>query len=454
MSAELSSIPVVPRPRSRVPAIIAWIVILGVVGLIVYLNSRSGAVSVAMQNLMNEQRARAFGMIVVQLKSLQTDAATSSLVRDQVAPLIRQLEEDASIPEDQIRIAILEAEALGSNPALVRLEGITGVGTGTELFKDIRSIDRVYRYGPDSIQGDEREGLIQRYGFLGRVALAYNVPADQEPRKTLQSEAFLFTLRLSIVGVGFGLLMALSLAGFIAACIWFFKGKIRTAYVRKHSPGGPFIEGFALYLAFFIALSFVLRFLRPVSLQWTWLALLILPVIWIWVVLRGATREERRQAFGWYLGRGFFREVAAGLAGYVSGLVVVAVGVLVTLVLVRFSGSRPSSPILQELSGGPWRLLGLYALACVFAPFMEETMFRGILFHHLRGRWNWLASAVVVSVIFAALHPQGWAAVPVLGSIAMVLAALREWRGSLIAPMAAHAFNNFLAVTLALLFLR
>jgi membrane protease YdiL (CAAX protease family) len=100
------------------------------------------------------------------------------------------------------------------------------------------------------------------------------------------------------------------------------------------------------------------------------------------------------------------------------------------------------------------RLMGLYALSCVFAPFMEETMFRGLLFHHLRRRWSWAVSAVLVSAIFALLHPQGWVAVPALGAIAMVLAALREWRGSLVAPMAAHAFSNFLVLTLALLFLR
>ena len=81
-------------------------------------------------------------------------------------------------------------------------------------------------------------------------------------------------------------------------------------------------------------------------------------------------------------------------------------------------------------------------------------MFRGLLFHHLRRRWSWALSAVLVSAIFALLHPQGWVAVPALGAIAMVLAALREWRGSLIAPMAAHAFSNFLVLTLALLFLK
>jgi membrane protease YdiL (CAAX protease family) len=51
-----------------------------------------------------------------------------------------------------------------------------------------------------------------------------------------------------------------------------------------------------------------------------------------------------------------------------------------------------------------------------------------------------------VSVIFAAIHPQGWVAIPVLGGIAMMLAGLREWRGSLIASMTAHAINNGVAV--------
>jgi membrane protease YdiL (CAAX protease family) len=81
-------------------------------------------------------------------------------------------------------------------------------------------------------------------------------------------------------------------------------------------------------------------------------------------------------------------------------------------------------------------------------------MFRGALFHYLRGRWSWAASAVVVSFVFAVIHPQGWIAVPALGAIALALAALREWRGSIIASMVAHAFNNFLAVSFALLLLR
>jgi membrane protease YdiL (CAAX protease family) len=41
----------------------------------------------------------------------------------------------------------------------------------------------------------------------------------------------------------------------------------------------------------------------------------------------------------------------------------------------------------------------------------------------------------------------------VLGSIGAVLSAVREWRGSLVGPMVAHALNNATALTIALLLL-
>src|SRR4029450_3657123 len=111
-----------------------------------------------------------------------------------------------------------------------------------------------------------------------------------------------------------------------------------------------------------------------------------------------------------------FREMAAGLGGYLAGMGVIVCGVLVTAILASYNHVRAASPIVQALHGGPWRLVGLYALACVFAPVMEETMFRGALFHHLRQRWGWAPSAIIVSTIFAMLHPQGWVAIPALGA--------------------------------------
>jgi membrane protease YdiL (CAAX protease family) len=50
--------------------------------------------------------------------------------------------------------------------------------------------------------------------------------------------------------------------------------------------------------------------------------------------------------------------------------------------------------------------------------------------------------------LFAAIHPQGWAAIPVLASVGFVFAAVREWRASIIAPMVGHALNNATVVTM------
>ena len=397
-----------------------------------------------------------FGMLAVQTMSLQKDSApASALVRQRLSTLIEQLEEDARTAEDRIRIAILTGEALGADAALKKLSSISAGTANDDVRQDIQSVRTIYTDGDATgLSAPASEGLIRRHGYLGRLALAHGVPADQEPRKTLQSEAFWFTLRLTAVGAGLMVVMGVSVAAFVLACVWLVRGRVKKAYSAPASFGGVFLEGFALYLILFVALGIGLRYFGPVSLQWNWLALAILPIVWIWTMLRGSTSVERRQAFGWTRGQGFLREIGAGLGGYLAGLVIIAVGCLVTVLLVRITGAHATSPIVQELGGGPWRLAGLYAMACIFAPFMEETMFRGILFHHLRQRWSWLVTAAIVSLIFAMLHPQGWVAIPALSAIAMVLAALREWRGSLIAPMAAHACNNFLVLTLALLFLR
>ena len=56
---------------------------------------------------------------------------------------------------------------------------------------------------------------------------------------------------------------------------------------------------------------------------------------------------------------------------------------------------------------------------------------------------------MIVALLFAAIHPQGWVGVPVLTGIAMSFAFIREWRGSIVAPVVAHALNNG-AVTLLL----
>jgi membrane protease YdiL (CAAX protease family) len=132
----------------------------------------------------------------------------------------------------------------------------------------------------------------------------------------------------------------------------------------------------------------------------------------------------------------------------------VALGLVFTLILLMVSGNAAVLPMVMETVHRRRVVLQLGLLACVGAPIVEETMFRGALLGHLRTRLGWWVSAPVVSLIFAAIHPQGWVAIPTLGAIAMVLAALREVRGSIIASMTAHALNNGVAVTMMVLLMK
>jgi len=51
-------------------------------------------------------------------------------------------------------------------------------------------------------------------------------------------------------------------------------------------------------------------------------------------------------------------------------------------------------------------------------------------------------------MLFAAVHPQGWTGAPVLAAMALSFALVREWRGSLVAPMLMHGMWNGLVLVL------
>ena len=217
---------------------------------------------------------------------------------------------------------------------------------------------------------------------------------------------------------------------------------------------GPFLEAFAVYLVLYLGLaSLVFRLLDIDRAVAQWVGFLAIPAAVAWPRLRGVPWAAWRRGFGLSANGNVFREVGAGVVAYLAGLPLVAAAALLTAVLIKVGGATPYHPIQDELTagGGAWPLAQIYLLAAVAAPIAEELMFRGALFHHLRTRWSWVVSALTMALAFAAVHPQGWSAVPVLGSIAVVFAALREWRGGIVASVVAHGLHNAMAVTISLL---
>ena len=429
--------------------VLAWIVILSIVGFVVYSNIQRNEKTAGVQ--VNDLRLKIAAQEAIGLKSVQRTFNSPAGALD---PLLRTLDKSASGPSDAFQVAIIAGEIRGAEAALERLNALEANEIPSDLAQDVSAVRRIYVDGVAALDDRSRDELMSRRGFIARVALAFGVDPQTEPRRSLEKSAVQTLIVLGFLAVSLIGLLLVSVGLFITTLVLMKTGKIRRAYVPGPSGNSTFLEIFALYLTLFVMMGLVGRALHVTSLNWNWLALLIIPVAAYWAVHRGVTLDAFRNAVGWHRGRGWFHEAAAGICGYLAGLVVVAVGLFITAALAKWSGGTPQHPITQMLSGDRWHILALYATACVFAPVMEETMFRGALFHHLRSRWRWVFSAPIVAGIFAIIHPQGWVALPVLGAIALVLAALREWRGSLIAPMTAHALNNFVALTVALLVLR
>jgi membrane protease YdiL (CAAX protease family) len=102
-----------------------------------------------------------------------------------------------------------------------------------------------------------------------------------------------------------------------------------------------------------------------------------------------------------------------------------------------------------------WVWLEVFFVASIVAPIVEETMFRGVLYRYLREATSRLRpalsvifSALVVSFLFAVIHPQGFLAVPALMGLALAFTLMREWRDTLLPAAIAHGLNNGVATVL------
>ena len=187
---------------------------------------------------------------------------------------------------------------------------------------------------------------------------------------------------------------------------------------------------------------------------------MFLPLIALALPMRsGKSWNQIRLDIGLHCGAGFFREFFYGVTVYGTAIPIVIVGAVFALLLSLIFPqelAQASHPIQKALADGDTsqRMLLLF-IAAVAAPIVEEIIFRGVLFVHLRDlsrRWgrflSFLFSALGSSLIFAAIHPQGIIFIPILGALAVAFCLAREMRGSLISCMVAHGINNALVVGL------
>lgn len=305
-----------------------------------------------------------------------------------------------------------------------------------------------------SYTGREVDGvrLRQAWGWVGELAATQSLPDTDVRRIAILRPALraaqvgLFGMLAAVVGLVAGLMLS------ALALVRWRAGALRSAE-RPADGDGSCLIVFAVYLWAFAGFSVLVHVLiAEPSLVLTWAFLpLAAVVLWLPVRARRWTWPDLRQALGLHRGQGVFAEVSAGLLGYVAGLPLIALGLLLTGWLTQwFPAEHPVTNELIARATTPGGIVAIFALAAGFAPVVEETMFRGLLFHHLR-RHGISIAVLGSSLIFAAIHPQGIAGIPALTAIAVVFALIRTWRGSLYASMAAHALHNGLLVLVLVL---
>lgn len=333
------------------------------------------------------------------------------------------------------------------------------------------------KYDAPSVKDPERETLLSRLGWYGRLALTPPQALDRVARSAVMIRPLRLVYGVLAVFGGAAVLGLLGTVGLIGFVLGSGSGMLQVG-LRPGTPGsGVYAETFVIWMLGFMA-GLVMVELWPRQDERLLLNLMVFfgsLVVLVWPVLRGIPWQQVRSDLGLTWGRLGLLEPLAGIPGYIMMLPLLAVGFGITLVLIILSGgaggadAAPQTPFEPQhflshpavevlMRGGFWLRLQLMLLACVAAPIVEEIIFRGLLYRQVRDAtrgFGWMASCVIsalwVSFIFAAIHPQGLLAVPALMGIACGCSLVREWRDSIWASMVVHAINNGLVFTLLIL---
>lgn len=152
--------------------------------------------------------------------------------------------------------------------------------------------------------------------------------------------------------------------------------------------------------------------------------------------------------------------------GFVSWFI--AIPVVITLsqlseVITSLFFGRPEAgqiavESLKKAVDHPFAFITVLISILIFAPFLEEYLFRGILQSWLRRKIGPIAAIFVAAFAFALMHfapEQGWTNIPLIVSLfafGCYLGFVYEKTRSLFAPIVLHVTFNFISVMRILLF--
>ncbi len=383
----------------------------------------------------------------------------------------------------RLKVATVLGEVGGPEAALGAIEKVddavdlygVSYSESEEQIRDALEAIYLARANGDEPAADDAHLAEDRLGWFGKLAVA--TPGSEIREETLGAAVRLAVAIVSI-GVAYfvlvvGGVVAIVVVGILALTNTWWR---RWGITPSDAPSSIYAEIFAAWFVLFLGGQICAgligeHFPPEASMVPTIVAFLASLLAVAWGPIRGVPFSKVRADIGWVGGRWGVLEPAAGVLGYAMSMPLLIAGLVFMLALMYVLGlgdmlqgvqpegfepdPGPAHPIVAMAGGSGWMVLQIFVLASICAPVVEETMFRGVLYRHLRGlSWKLGAlasiavSAAINSLIFAAIHPQGLVAIPVLGSLAVGFTLIRECRNSLIPSMVAHGLSNALVMTI------
>ncbi len=469
-----------PEPeQKRGQPVIAWIVIVLVAGLVVVPQFLKDKVPQPDEKPGEGDRV---SLMLLQMNArLIVGAAEMTGSQADRSKLLQQAQAlNVGPPAERFRYVVIVGELGSPAEAERQLEDLRQqmtqyqVKLSPELMRVRDSLGNMYkdyaaeRWDAPSVKPEEKQLLVSELGWYGKLALAPPKSPDTEARDAAVGSARRTLVVLICAGLGIILLALGGFVGLVIFLVFLFTGGLQRGIRTGLNYGGIYAETFAVWMTLFVAMSLALAVLTrgEEKLLYSGAVFLVSLVALAWPVIRGVPWRQVREDVGLNWGRLPPVEPFVGIGTYIMALPILAIGLVFTLILISIQASLvgqpataenpfapvqfPSHPVIQYLAGPDWAgKLQVLLLGSVCAPLIEETMFRGVLYRHLReathhaGLFGSLAvSALISSFVFAVIHPQGIVAVPLLMSLAIAFCLAREWRGSLVPSMVAHGLSN------------
>lgn len=374
----------------------------------------------------------------------------------------------AKLPAEDARVAMMMGKLGRTERMKEKFQSIAaGIDPKSPLHGDMKVAERIV--AGEAVTTDEEDGLIARHGWFARVLL------DDGAGGTI-AQAKKDGEKLLVVGmvamVVFAVLFLAGLVSLVVVIVLLATGKVRRYPTPwRGVPGLPdstslWVQTFTMFLAGFLALKVVSQalawgvvngYIGFMTLeQLIWVSLIgqwaLVPLVF-WPRLRGLSRHQFGAEGGWHRGRGFVAEIGAGVVSYLAIIPVFVVCAVIVGVLYQIFGGNPNledNPVMELAKGSTLQVAVLFLLVTIWAPVVEESMFRGAIYRSVRPWGGFFLAALISAIIFAVMHAYIFPQLVMVGLLGFFFAIMREYRGSLIASMTAHAIHNGLIFTLAM----